>query len=86
MIKTESFFIEVLDDGYVMSNGNKNRAIQTRKRLEEILVEKLMDLIGPLNRLSTHNMVINFDVDVNVPRADRENLNLKTAQATDTCK
>jgi len=68
MTKRESFFIEMLDNGFVLKNGNSKKAIETSQKLEEEIVKKFKDAIGSINKSGIHNMVVNFDVDENVPQ------------------
>lgn len=68
MAKTESFFIEMLDNGYVLKNGNSKKAIETSQKLEEELIRSFRDAIGSINKSGIHNMVVNFFVDENVPQ------------------
>ena len=67
MAKTESFFIEMLDSGYVLKNGNSKKAIETSQKLEEELIRSFRDAIGSINKSGIHNMVVSFLVDENVP-------------------
>jgi len=67
MAKTESFFIEMLDNGYVLKNGNSKKAIETSQKLEEELIRSFRDAIGSINKSGIHNMVVSFLVDENVP-------------------
>ncbi|MCO5285191.1 MAG: hypothetical protein M9898_02115 [Chitinophagaceae bacterium] len=69
MIKKESFFIEMLDDGFVLKNGNSKKAIESSQKLEEEIVKRFIDAIGSFTRSGILNMVISFEVDENVPQA-----------------
>lgn len=68
MSKRESFFIEMLDNGFVLKNGNSKKAIETSQKLEAEIVGRFKDAIGAINKAGIHNMVISFDVDENVPQ------------------
>lgn len=68
MKKNESFFVEMLDNGFVVKNGNSKKAVETSQKLESILVDKFKDAIGSINKSGIHNMVISFQVDENVPQ------------------
>ena len=50
MTKRESFFIEMLDNGFVLKNGNSKKAIETSQKLEEEIVKKFRDAIGSINK------------------------------------
>ena len=66
--KNESFFIEMLDNGFVLKNGNSKKAIETSQKLEDVLVTKFKDAIGSINKSGIKNMTINFSVNENVPQ------------------
>lgn len=68
MAKSESYFIEILDNGFVVKHGNSKRAIETVQKVEEILLYHLKEMIKNLNKSGTNNMVVNITVDENVPR------------------
>ena len=68
MTKSKSYFIEMLDNGFVVKEGNSKRAIETAQRVEEILVIEFKSIISSLNKSGINNMVINFSSDENVPQ------------------
>lgn len=69
MTKKESFFIEMLDNGFVLKHGNSKKAIETSQKLEEEIMKKFRDAISSINKSGIHNIVISFTVDENVPDA-----------------
>lgn len=68
MNKRENFFIEMLDNGFVLKSGNSKKAIETSQKLEEEIVKKFKDALSSINKSGIHNMTVSFDVDENVPQ------------------
>lgn len=67
MQKHENFFIEMLDNGFVIKDGKTKNAVETSQKVEERLVTKFKDAISGINKTGINNMVISFSVDENVP-------------------
>lgn len=68
MTKSKSYFIEMLDNGFVVKEGNSKRAIETVQKVEEVLINEFKDIISSLNKSGINNMVIKFSSDENVPQ------------------
>ena len=68
MTKHESFFIEMLDNGFVLKSDSSKKAIETGSKLEELLVEKFKNAIGAIYVSGVNNMAVTFTVDENVPQ------------------
>lgn len=68
MNKRENFFIEKLDNGFVLQSGNSKKAIETIQKLEEEIVKKFKDALSPIYKSGIRNMTVSFDVNENVPQ------------------
>lgn len=68
MSTSKSYFIEILDNGFVMKEGSSKRAVETSERVEEIILTSLKNAMSAIGKPETSNVVVNISVDVNVPQ------------------
>lgn len=67
MSKSNYYFIEMLDNGFVIKSDGSKRAIETSQKVEELIIKKLKEMISGINKPGIHNMTINISVDENTP-------------------
>ena len=68
MTKSKSYFIEMLDNGFVVKEGNSKTAIETSKTVEDFLIKEFKNIISSINKAGVSNMVVNISSDENVPQ------------------
>ena len=68
MTKSKSYFIEILNNGFVIKDGNSKIAIETGKTVEDFLIKEFKNIISSINKAGVSNMVVNISSDENVPQ------------------
>ena len=68
MTKSKRYFIEMLDNGFVVKEGNSKTAIETGKTVEDFLIKEFKNIISSINKAGVSNMVVNISSDENVPQ------------------
>ena len=68
MVNIDNFFIEVLDNGFVLKTSIAKRAIESEQDLKDGLVQKFKDAIANLGKVGVENMRIRIEIEENVPQ------------------
>ena len=72
MSKEISFFIVKLDEGYILTDKNKTKALEFSKNVEDYLVQRFLKEIERFAHTGVYNMQINISIEENIPQcADR---------------
>lgn len=67
MEKVKSYFIQILDNGFIVQEGSKKRAVEKTQTVEEILTDSIKEMISALRKVGTQNVVVSISVEENVP-------------------
>lgn len=66
MNKKHNFFIESLDDGYVLTDNGKTKAFNNSSSLLDYLGQRFLKSIERIYHLGIRNMTISINVDESV--------------------
>ena len=64
---SRNFFIKILNEGFIVTEGGKDRAVEYQKTVDEILKNVIVDMTKKLSNVNTNNMSITITVEENCP-------------------
>lgn len=66
-MKKRNFYIEVLNDGFILSEDGKRKAVESENKVQDILNFALSQLISKLGASDVSTMQITISVTENPP-------------------
>ena len=67
MSKKVSFFIESLDEGYILTEKGRTKALEYSKNAEEYILARVKKEIERFSHTGINNMLIEIEVQENCP-------------------